>query len=126
MGNKSAAGVRVRSESSIEIDFYYRGVRCRESIKLQPTDKNIKHCERWKARIEHEIGKNEFEYTKHFPDSPKVKFFARMPGDNITLELYLQNWLTSERQNVKQSTWRGYDKIVRGHLIPAFGKLSLS
>src|SRR5437899_11355268 len=124
MGDKS--GVRVRSESSIEIDFYYRGVRCRESVKLQPTDKNIKHCGRWKARIEHEIAKNEFDYAKHFPDSPKVKFFARMPGDKITIEAYLTQWLTAERENVKQSTLRGYAKIVKGHLIPGFGKLCLS
>ncbi|HME99469.1 MAG TPA: site-specific integrase [Terriglobia bacterium] len=126
MGNQSPAGIRVRSESSIEIDFYYRGVRCRERIKLQPTEKNIKYCERLKARVEDEIAKNEFDYAKHFPDSPKVKFFAKMPGDKITIETYLQRWLECERQNVKSSTWRGYEKILRGHLIPGFGKLCLS
>jgi integrase len=124
MGDKS--GVRIGSESSIEIDFYYRGVRCRERIKLPPTDKNLKHCAQWKARIEHEIAKGEFVYANHFPDSPKVKLFARMPGDNITIENYVQAWLQSERQNVRHSTWRGYDRIVRGHIIPTFGAYSLS
>ena len=33
------SGIRARSESSIEIDFYYRGVRCRERVKLQPNNK---------------------------------------------------------------------------------------
>src|SRR5262245_65106759 len=115
MGNRQS-GVRARSGSSIEIDFYFQGVRCRERVKLQHTERNIKHCERWKARIEDEIAKNEFDYAKHFPDSPKIKFFARrVPGDNILIEIYLKDWLNSERENVKQSTWRGYDKIVRGH-----------
>lgn len=124
MGDRS--GIRARSESSLEIDFYYRGVRCREIVKLQPTDKNIRHCERWKARIEDEIAKNEFDYSKHFPDSSRVKFFARMPGDKVVIETYLEIWLQAERQNVKGSTWRGYEKIIRGHLIPGFGKLTLS
>jgi integrase len=124
MGDKS--GVRVRSELSIEIDFYYRGVRCRESIKLKPTPKNLNYAAKLKARVEHEIAKNEFDYAKHFPGSPKVKFFARMPGDNITIKSYLEGWLQAEKQNVKHSTWRGYDRIVRGHLIPGFGEFSLS
>jgi integrase len=119
-------GVRIGSDSSIEIDFYYRGVRCRERLKLPPNDRNIAYVQRLKARIEDEIEKNQFEYAKHFPESPRIKFFARMPGDNITIETYLQEWLRSEKANVKNSTWRGYDKIVRGHLIPGFGKICLS
>ena len=62
------SGIRPRTDSSLELDFYYRGIRCRERVKLPPTDKNIKHCERWKARIEHEIANNQFDYAKHFPD----------------------------------------------------------
>jgi integrase len=124
MGDRS--GIRARSASSVEIDFYYRGVRCRERVKLEPTDRNLKYCQRWKARIEDEIAKNEFDYAKHFPDSAKVKFFSRMPGDSVTVESYLLGWLDAEKKNVKHSTWKGYDKIVRGHLISGFGKLCLT
>src|SRR5689334_20621796 len=99
MGDKR--GVRIRSESSVEIDFYYRGVRCRERLKLQPNDKNLKYAARLKARVEDEIAKNQFDYAKHFPDSPKVKLFGSMPGDNITIEPYLESWLEAERENVK-------------------------
>src|SRR5262245_1178449 len=119
-------GVRSRYRSSIEIDFYYRGVRCRERIRLAPTPRNLAFAANLKGRIEHEIATNVFDYAKHFPESPKVKLFARLPGDNLTIEAYLENWLESEKQKVKQSTWRGYDKIVRGHLIPGFGKLALT
>ena len=96
---KQSGGVRPRTEGSLEIDFYYRGVRCRERVKLAPTDKNVKYCERWKARIEDEIAKKEFDYAKHFPESPKVKLFARMPGDKITIETYLTQWLNAEEKN---------------------------
>jgi hypothetical protein len=47
MGDKS--GVRVRSESSIEIYFYSRNVRCRERIKRIPTPRNIAYCTKLKA-----------------------------------------------------------------------------
>ena|SRR2546422_6315171 len=81
------AGVRPRTDSSLELDFYYRAVRCRERIKLPPTEKNIKHCAKLKVRIEHEIATGQFDYAKHFPDSPKVTLFSLMPGDNVTVIL---------------------------------------
>jgi len=126
MATKSDGGVRPTPNSTIEIDFYYRGVRCRERIKLEPTEKNLKYAIRLKGRIEDEIAKNEFDYGKHFPDSNKAKLFARMPGDKITIEAYLSNWLAMERQNVKHSTFRGYSHTVRCHLIRNFGHLCLT
>ena len=123
MGHKS--GVRVRSESSIEIDFYYRGVRCRERVKLQPTPKNLNYAAKLKARIEHEIGRGEFDYKKHFPESPRAKRFSQMPGDLLLMRNYLQPWLQAEKDNIKHSTWLGYDKILRYHLIPTFGEITL-
>lgn len=124
MGRES--GIRAASKSSIEIDFYYRGVRCRERLKLSPTPKNLRHTERLKATIELEIEKGTFNFAKHFPDSPRVKLFARQKGDVILLEDYLNDWLESSREYVKGSTWRGYSKIVRNVLIPEFGRLTLT
>src|SRR5207247_6515272 len=124
MGDKS--GVRVGSESSIEIDFYYRNVRCRERIKLKPTPKNIAYCTKLKAHIEHVIATGEFDYKKHFPESSRAKLFSKIPGDKITLDSYLEEWLASEKENIKPSTWLGYSKILKYHLVPTFGKLSLT
>lgn len=66
MGNR-ASGVRAASKTSIEIDFQYRGVRCRERIRLPPTARNLRYCESLKGRIEHEIATQTFDYAKHFP-----------------------------------------------------------
>ena len=124
MGDKS--GVRVRSESSVEIDFYYRNVRCRERIKLNPTPRNIAYCAKLKARIEHEIATGEFDYAKHFPDSPLAKRFSKFPGGALPIQSYLEAWLTEEAQNIKHSTHLGYAKILKYHLVPTFGNVPLS
>jgi len=41
---KKHSGIRPKSNSSIEIDFYYRGIRCRETIKLKPTPQNLNYA----------------------------------------------------------------------------------
>lgn len=120
------SGVRAASASSIEIDFYFRGVRCKERIKLTPTPRNLKYCENLKARIEHEIATGEFDYRTHFPDSKKAALFATQPGDTLTLGRYLEKWLQDVKPFLKASTWGGYRKIIRGQLVPAFGHLTLS
>jgi integrase len=126
MGDKQG-GVRIASASSLEIDFYYRGVRCRERIRLKPTPPNIKYCAKLKARIEHEITAGQFEYAKHFPDSPRAKTFSkRLPGDALTVGEYLETWLKEEEKNVKHSTHLGYSKIIKYHLTPTFGNLALT
>src|SRR4030095_5698526 len=93
-------GVRVRSDASIEIDFYYRGVRCRERLKLKPTPQNIKHAAKLKASIELEIGKGTFDYRTHFPNSARAKKLSRLPGDMLLIEPYLESWLVAEKENI--------------------------
>jgi integrase len=66
-------GVRATSATSIQIDFRYRGVRCRERLSLPPTPKNLKFAARLKATIDHEIATSTFDYAKHFPDSPRAR-----------------------------------------------------
>ena len=69
-------GVRATSATSIQIDFRYKGRRCRERIALPPTPANLKYAKRLKAAIDHEIATNTFDYAKHFPESPRARRFA--------------------------------------------------
>ncbi|HJW56895.1 MAG TPA: DUF3596 domain-containing protein [Burkholderiaceae bacterium] len=39
---RDGRGVKAGSESSIEISFMFKGVRCRERIALKPTPANLK------------------------------------------------------------------------------------
>ncbi len=123
---KKYPGVRPKSQSSIEIDFYYRGVRCREIIKLKPNPKNLSYAAKRKAKIELEIAHGTFDYAKEFPNSRKATLFAKQPGDAITVGEYLTEWLESIKESVKASTFHGYKKTVNNHLIPAFGEIQLA
>src|SRR5579859_1942592 len=79
------SGVRAASESSIEISFEYRGVRCREKVKLPPNAANLKYCGNLKSTIEYEIAHGSFDYAKHFPRSKRAKVFARVPAAVVTV-----------------------------------------
>ena len=118
-------GVRIASDSSFEIDFRYRGVRCRERKKLPINQRNANYCGNLKGRIEDEIAKNEFIYSKHFPHSKRARRIAALPGDSVLVKSHLEEWLTREKPHIQHSTLRGYQKVLKYHLVPAFGDLSL-
>lgn len=124
MGDQS--GIRARSERSITIDFYYRGVRCRERLKKAPTPANLKWAVKKKATIELEIAEGRFDYANHFPDSKRLQQLSPRRGDALLLKNYLETWLESERARIEHSTWVGYQKVIKYNLVPAFGTLALS
>lgn len=76
-------GVRAASESSIQIDFRYKGVRCRERLSLAPTPANLKYAKRLKATIDHEIATHTFDYARHFPDSRRADVLRHATGAPI-------------------------------------------
>ena len=123
---KKYSGVRPKSKSSIEIDFYYHGIRCRETIKLKPIPQNLNYAAKRKAKIEIDIAHGTFDYAKEFPDSSKAKLFAKNSGDIITVREYLTEWLVTIQNSVKASTLHNYRKIINNRLIPAFGDKKLS
>lgn len=119
-------GVSPASETSIQISFQYRGQRCREKIKLKPTPANLTRAERHRAAILLAIEDGTFDYATTFPDSPNAAKFAALPGQVMRTELYLEEWLDSQKKHLKASTHHGYRKIVHNLLIPHFGKTRLS
>lgn len=123
---RDGRGVKGASESSIEITFMYRGVRCRERLALKPTPPNLKRAEQHRAAILHAIATNCFDYAKTFPNSSNAAKFAAVPGDVRTVEEYLDGWLDRQKSQQKASGYDTYRKIVMGRLIPWFGDLRLS
>jgi len=114
-------GVRVRSGSSIEIDFIYRGQRCRETLKgLAPTKANLLHATRKREAILMEIGLGTFDYLKYFPDSKLADRFGH--GRNLSVGQALDAFLQSSRRTCENSTWRNYRSAVEHHLRPTFGQ----
>lgn len=123
---RDGRGIKAASESSIEISFMYRGVRCRERVPLKPTATNLKRAEQHRAAILHAISTNSFDYAATFPASTKLHLFAHQQGDVKKLEDYLETWLARQQKHLKISTYNGYRKIVENQLIPWFGQIVIS
>jgi len=126
---RDGRGVKAASESSIEISFMYRGVRCRERVPLKPTAANLKRAEQHRAAILHAIASDTFDYRATFPESKIAARFAEAtatPGDKLTVGEYLDKWLDRQKLERKASTYDTYRKIVTGKLDPWFGKLKMT
>jgi integrase len=117
---RDGRGVRAVSESSIEITFMYRGIRCRERISLKPTATNLKRAEQHKAAVEHAIANGTFDYAVTFPSSPRAAKFEPEASQE-TVAGFLTKWLAGKKQHVSSSTFEGYRKLVELRLVPALG-----
>lgn len=122
---KQYDGVRSASGSSIEIDFYYHGQRCRERIKLKPSPANLKRAANHRAAILLAIEDGTFEYAVTFPDSKNATKFSAKPFTG-TLREYLESWIDSKEKTIKASTANGYRKAISGLLVPELGNIHLS
>lgn len=75
------AKVRARKDNGLLfLDFYYRGVRCREQTALPDTAENRRRVQSLMSRISKEIKQGLFDYGATFPGSPKAAQFATTPG----------------------------------------------
>lgn len=124
-GRTERAGVRKASESTIEVDFYYRGRRCRERLKLEPTPRNLRWAESLLGKIRVEIGKGTFDYATHFPDSSRARDFAPAAAALDTVEQHLWAWLRRKEPMLELHTQKDYRKAIKNVLVPAFGALRL-
>lgn len=103
-------GVRAASATSIQIDFVYKGIRCRERIAIPPTDANKKYVKRLKAAIEHEIATQTFDYSKHFPESPRARRFV---SASISLKAAMANYIQSLASELEPETIYEYERDAR-------------
>ena len=69
--------INIRS-GRIQLDFRYRGTRCREQTKLADTERNRKRMEKLLDRIDAEILLGTFEYGKYFPNSRRASQFDEL------------------------------------------------
>lgn len=115
-------GVRGRG-AGIQIDFVFRGVRCRETLKIPPTKANVAHAEKKRVAILFEIERGDFDYLKHFPNSRKARLFTASYKKSVGDAL--DEFLAASKKKVEYSTWRDYKSAVDYHLKPRFGKTPL-
>lgn len=119
---RTSPGVRRGSESTIEIDFRYRGVRCRERIDLPPTPRNLAVAERLRGAILLEIASGTFDYATRFPDSPTARRLTSAPKQFVGVSEALDNWLARKTPELEHSSLVNYRRAVERTLKPAFGR----
>ncbi|MDQ6958887.1 MAG: DUF3596 domain-containing protein, partial [Mariprofundaceae bacterium] len=121
---RNGTGVTIRGKR-IQIAFMFRGVQCRESLKIDPTKKaNIKYAQGMKYEIDRKIALGTFDYSEYFPDSPRARLFSANSAV-ISVGKRLHSWLESRKRDTAVSTWGSYETAVRCHLIPHLGALQL-
>ncbi len=113
-------GIRARG-NSLQIEFMYQGVRCRETVPVRPTKSAIKALGQQRQAILYEIKTGQFNYLKHFPHSKRARQLRKTCPDRYTLAEALTEWLRRIQPNCQASTLRDYHSAVYHHLIPTFG-----
>lgn len=127
------SGIAVRKgkkRDSIQITFFYKGVRCRETLKLPANKSNLAYAYRLHAEIENVIERGTFVYTDYFPNSKRAKIFGyvvikKTLGELLRASLKLYEQAVSKGK-MSMSTYIGYKKIILGKLIPEFDKTMLA
>ena len=112
-----------RSES-IRIRFMYRGVECRETLKLAHTKANINYAKRFRGEILNAIERGTFKYHEFFPNSAAAKKFGYVPTNHTVGDL-LRNYLKTAEKSLSPSTYRGYKQVSGSHLFKQWDKTLL-
>lgn len=121
MGQRREAGIEERG-SSIRIVFQWRGMRCRETLKIEPTKTNKQYAAGLLAEIKRKIQIGTFNYADYFPNSAKA---ATGKNIHLTFADAADTWLKANAQLAK-SSFITYQKHLNKHWLPEFGKRRLS
>jgi len=116
-------GVTAKNKS-IAISFQYRGMQCRETVKLNPSyTANLKHAARLKAEVDRHIALGTFSYAEYFPDSrtKTAKLFAHTKT-RLTIETALNRYLASVHRLLAPSTYREYTSSSK-RIIAGLGEM---
>ena len=123
---KRERGVWRASGSTIGISFQYKGERCREFLKLKPTEPNLAKASRFRISVISAIENGTFNYAETFPESKRARQLAKIEGDAVTIKQYLTEWIEAKKGEIQSSTYVGYRRTVFNILIPEFGHMMLT
>ncbi len=119
-------GVYVRN-NTIWISFAYKGILCRESLKIPDSKQNRVYAKRVLGEIKNKIFFNQFDYQEYFPDSKKLKIFGVTPANkkNIKFKDYANKWIDRKKKEyeagqLKFSTLKSYQQGINRILNLSF------
>lgn len=123
--------INVRS-GHLQLDFRYRGVRCREQTKLTDTDRNRRRLIKLLQKIDAEITLGTFDYGKYFPNSPRAKNFRNhdrrllaLQSRTPRLDMFAESWLDENQIRWRPSYYSTISGTVDKYLVPRFGEQHL-
>lgn len=126
------ASIRSR-DGKLFFDFYYRGKRCRELTLLKETPSNKKKLSQVLRKIEAEIALGTFQYSRYFPNSPRVAEFdeldrqtRRKAGKGQLFREFVPLWYEEMKIGWRDSYDQTVVKILNGRLMETFGDTEVS
>lgn len=115
MGGKRYTGVEARG-GTVRITFHLNGQRRRETLRIPPTDKNLKYASLKRQQILYEIETGRFDYAAHFPESPYAALGGRK---QYRVKEAVETWMKT--RVITPSTLRGYNTQIRTNILPQLG-----
>ena len=120
--------INVRS-GRLQLDFRYRGIRCREQTNLGDTEANRRRMRKLLDKIDAEILLGTFDYRTYFPNSRKVAQFAKQDERRAeqlsrtpNFKTFAKQWLDENEIRWRPSYFATTSGTVRKYLIPRFGE----
>ena len=118
MGRKrERSGVIAVSQTSIQITFTFKGVLCRERIKLNPTPANLKRAELHRAAILHAIQMGTFDYGVTFLIQRKSFYLAKQKEMDTVLKTGWKHGLTGKKHSSKRVHGTDIEKSFTTYLF---------
>jgi len=105
---KNYEGVSRASDSSIKIVFTYRGIYCREFLKIIPDAAGLRRAAGHRDDILRAIKEGYFNYSVSFSNSPNRLKFIDSEGDKQLFSDYIVKWAEGESKRLKISTSKSY------------------
>lgn len=111
---------------ALQVQFFYRGARCRETLAgLDPDKKaHVKIAQNRVGAILEAIRVDTFNYAAAFPESKRAKLFGFGDG-TLTVKQVGDAWLADMKLSLPHSTYRSYDGPMKRFVYPAIGKLRI-
>lgn len=123
-GNRGVELRKGKESESIRIKFMYKGMECRETLKLAHTKQNINYATRLRGEILNAIEKQSFRYADYFPNSRHAGKFGAVPA-KVTIGELLRDQLKIAERTLSPSTYRGYKQVYDSHLFEQWDKTLL-
>lgn len=117
-------GVQIRKSGEVRIRVLYRGEWVYERVAVPPTPAGARQAARIREDVNRLSRLGAIDWCDHFPESSRCTTAPVVASMPLFSDVAAQ-WLRHRAANTSPSTWRGYEKRVKGFWLPAFGHMPI-